>query len=196
MLLGRRKWQATFAFVVAVAGSVRAQAQTTLLRIEPETGQTQFRVGEAIRLNLAFESSSVNGRIDNWMVTITGRDRSVLGLGSDRFVASPDAGTTDPWSYRVGEGIAYSGPGGMYLREKITLAQLDLYQWVRFERPGHYRVRALFHMHGPQQQNVALESNEIDIEIVAADVAWQDEQLREAVGILNSVPEKPDNQTF
>ncbi|HWE48411.1 MAG TPA: hypothetical protein VG273_01390, partial [Bryobacteraceae bacterium] len=71
---------------------------------------------EAIGLKLALENSS-----GHWMVTITGRDRSVPGLGTDRFVVSPDAGTSDPWSYRLGEGLAYSGPGGMSLGKRPRL---------------------------------------------------------------------------
>jgi hypothetical protein len=196
MLFRRRELHPILLVIMAQLGTMWAQAQTISLSIETESGRTQFRVGEAIGMKLAFETSSGDSSGDNWMVTITGRDRSVLGLGSDHFLVSPAAGAIDPWSYRFGEDIAYSGLGGMYLREKTTFAHLDVNQWVRFERPGHYRVRALFHARGPQRQNLGLDSNEIDIEIVAADAAWQDEQLREAVVILNSVLERPDNRTF
>jgi hypothetical protein len=187
-----RKWRAIFLLIVAQAGSAAAQAQGISLRIETETGRTQFRIGEAIGLKLTFEPSSP----DNWMVTITGRDRSVLALARDRFATSPEAGTSDPWSYRLSEGVSYSGPPGMVVHEKAAVAHLDLNQWVRFERPGHYSVRALFHAAGGQNQDVALDSNEIGIEIVAADAKWQAEQLRDDVAILNSIPEKPDDRTF
>jgi hypothetical protein len=159
-------------------------------------------MGEAIGVKLTFEILPPDDSPpDNWMVAITGRDRSVLALTRDRFPTSPEAGASDPLSYRFGEPIGYSGPGGMYLREKTTLAHLDLNQWVRFERPGHYGLRALFHataFHATaeQRQDVALESNEIGIEIVAADATWQAEQLRDDVAILNSVPERPDSRTF
>ncbi len=185
------KWRAIF-LVVAQAGNWAAQAQGISLRIETKTGRTQFRIGEAIGLRLTFEPSSP----DNWMVAITGQDRSVLALARDRFAASPEAGTSDPWSYRLSEGIGYSGPGGMYVHEKTALAHLDLNQWVRFERPGHYNVRALFHAADGQRQDVVLDSNEIGIEIVAADAAWQAEQLQKDVGLLNSVPVQPDSKTF
>jgi hypothetical protein len=84
----------------------------------------------------------------------------------------------------------------MYLREKTTLAHLDLNQWVRFERPGHYRVRGGFHATGAEHQEVAFDSNEIELEIIAAESSWQAAQLRDNVAILNSIQEKPDNQTF
>jgi len=105
--------------IALVAG---LNAQNLSLRMETETGRSQFRIGEAIGLKLIFETSSP----DIWMVTITGRDRSVLGLGRDRFPISPAAGTSDPLSYRLGQAVSYSGPGGMFLHEKTTSALLDL----------------------------------------------------------------------
>ena len=178
----RWKWQSIFLLVVvAQAGSLSAQGVS--LRIETETGVTQFRIGEAIGLKLTFETSSP----DIWMVTITGRDRSVLGLERDGFPTSPAEGTSDPMRYRFGEPLAYSGPGGMFLHEKTTVAHVDLNQWVRFERPGYYRVHALFHARPAQLQDlnqyVTLDSNEIGIGIVAADAEWQKRQLREDVAV-------------
>jgi hypothetical protein len=189
----RWKWQLIF-LLVAEAGSLSAQGVS--LRIETETGVTQFRMGEAIVLALTFETSSP----DTWRVTITGKDRSVLGLERDGFPTSPAEGTSDPMRYRFGGPITYSGPGGMFLHEKTAVAYVDLNQWVRFERPGYYRVHALFHA-GPWQprdvnQEITLESNEIGIEIVAADAGWQKRQLQEDVAVLNTVPVKTDNETF
>jgi hypothetical protein len=87
-------------------------------------------------------------------------DRSVLGFGRNRFVVTPEAGTRDPWSYRLHEGIAYSGPGGSRLSDKPIVLDIDLNQWVRFERPGHYTVHALSHATGPERQDVEVESNQ------------------------------------
>jgi hypothetical protein len=88
-----RKWRTMLLLAMAQAGIMRGQSQDVSLRIEPETGRTQFRVGEAIGLKLTFETSSP-GR---WLVRITGRDRSVLALfAGDRFITSPEAGTSDP----------------------------------------------------------------------------------------------------
>jgi len=178
------------------AQAVSLSAQGVSLRIETETGLTQFQMGDAIGLKFTLDTSSP----DTWMVTITGRDRSVLGLERDGFTTSPSDGTSDPMRYRFGEPMMYSGPGGTFLHEKTTVAYVDLNQWVRFERPGYYRVHALFHARGarPQDinQSVAFESNEIGIEIFAADPEWQIGQLRNNVAVLNAVPVKPDNETF
>jgi hypothetical protein len=67
-----RKWQAMFLFAVAHAASMNVQAQGISLRIETETGRTQFRMGEAIGVKLTFETSETSSQ-DDWMVTITGR---------------------------------------------------------------------------------------------------------------------------
>jgi hypothetical protein len=112
----RWKWQLIFPLVVvAEAGSLCAQGVS--LRLETESGATQFRIGEAIGLTLTFETSSP----DTWMVSITGRDRSVLGLTRDGFPTSPAEGTSDPMRYRFGETMVYSGPGGMFCMRRPPL---------------------------------------------------------------------------
>jgi hypothetical protein len=178
--------------ILPLALAAGLNAQDLSLRIETESGRTQFRIGEVIGLKLTFETSSPDIR----MVAITGRDRPVLGLGRDRFLISPAAGTSDPLSYHIGQAVSYSGFGGIYLHKKTTVARVDLNQWVRFERPGTYRVRASFHATGRQREDATVDSNEIEVEIVEADARWQAEQLREDVALLNSVSGRMDNQTF
>jgi hypothetical protein len=127
---------------------------------------------------------------------LNGYDRSVLGFGRDRFFVTPEAGTRDPWSYRLHEGIAYSGPGGSRLSDKPLVLNIDLNQWVRFERPGHCTVHALSHATGPQRQDVEVESNQIGIDIVAADPQWQEQELATDLAILNSTLSKIDSASF
>jgi hypothetical protein len=177
-----------------------AAAQSFSLHIETPFGQSQFRTGEAIGLKVVFEmthdtdvpSTSQPG----WMVTLRGHDRSVLGFGRDRFVVTPETGKRDPWNYRLHEGIAYSGPGGTRLTDKPVVLNIDLNQWVRFERPGHYTVHALSHAMGPQRQDVDVESNQIGIDIIAADPQWQEKELANDLAILNSTLSKIDSEAF
>jgi hypothetical protein len=176
-------------FVLVMAGSANAQAPGISMQMETETKALQFRIGEPVGIQLTFANSTA----DMWMVSIVGRDRSVLGLQTDGFVVSPSEGTSDPMRYRFGQGIVYSGPGGIFLHDKTAVAKVDLNQWIRFERLGFYRVHARFHAR-KQGQDVVLESNDIGIEIVAPDAEWQAQQLREAVNILETT--KQDNQTF
>jgi hypothetical protein len=183
---------------LTIATSVAAQSIS--LHIEPALGQSQFRIGEEIGLKLAFEmmndTDAPPAGQPGWMIMLNGHDRSVLGFGRDRFVVTPEAGTRDPWSYRLHEGIAYSGPGGSRLSDKPLVLNIDLNQWARFERPGHYTVHALSHATGPQRQDVEVESNQIGIDIVAADPQWQQQELATDLAILNSTLSKIDSASF
>jgi len=177
-------------FVLVIAGIVSAQAPGISMRIETETGRTQFRTGERISLTLNFETDTP----DAFMMIIP-RDRMMPGPEEDGFLVSPAAGTSDPMSYRAGQGGAFSILGGMFPYAKTSVMHLDLNQWVRFERPGFYRVHALFHARPrPSGAPLPVESNDIGIEIVAADAEWQAQQLREAVNILETTTQ--DNSTF
>ena len=97
--------------------AVGATAQTFSLKIETPTGQSRFRIGEAIGLKLIFEMTAPGSEAPpanrpGWMIMWNGHDRSVLGFGRDRFIVAPETGTRDPWNYRLHEGIVYSGPSG------------------------------------------------------------------------------------
>jgi hypothetical protein len=173
------------ALLMIVAWCAFAQSPGVTLRIETADGRTQFRIGEAISLKLTFDNPS--GK--RWRVPGLegGGGRSALGLMSDRFPVSPREGTADPWLPRLREGAVYSGPGGMGLGAKQTATNVDLNEWVRFERPGLYRVSALLHAgFNLPVAEVALNSNEIEIEIVPADKEWLAEQLRQAVAVLDA----------
>lgn len=177
-----------------------AAGQPVALQIETPS-RAQFRMGEEIELKLTFEMNSDaadagSGR-PGWMTMMfQGHGRSVLGIGRNRFVVSPQAGTRDPWEYRLHEGIVYSGPGGMSFGDKTTDVNVDLNQWVRFERPGHYMVYAQCHMTGPGNQDVEMESNRIEIDIVDADAGWQAQELANDVEVLNAMQSKVDSQSF
>lgn len=125
-------------FLGVFAIATCAAAQTFSLHIETRPGQSQFRVGEAIGLKAMFEmtpaSDASPANQPGWMITLLGHDRSVLGLGRDRFVVTSETGTRDPWNYRLHEGIVYEGPGGTRLSEKPVVLDVDLNQWIRFER--------------------------------------------------------------
>ncbi|MEP6715686.1 MAG: hypothetical protein ABJC09_08925 [Terriglobia bacterium] len=181
-----------------IATSVAAQSVS--LHIEPAAVQSQFRIGEEIALKAVFEvipgSDAPSADQPGWTIMLNGPDRSVLGFGHDRFAVTPEAGTRDPWSYRLHEGIIYSGPGGSRLGDKPLILNMDLNQWVRFERPGRYTVHALSHATGPRRQNVEVESNQIAIDIVAADPLWQEQELARDVAILNSTVSKLDSASF
>lgn len=184
--------------ITALAARLQAQPAVSL-HIDTDTGATEFHQSETIGIALAFETSAPG----EWMVHIEGRDRSVLGLLSDRFVVAPEDGITDPMRDRLSRPITYSGPLGMMLREKPDVAHVDLNQWVRFDRPGYYRIHAVFHAFTPPRpgatqppRDVIVESNDIGLTILAADPAWQSRQLQAALAVLNTVPDAPDNKSL
>lgn len=182
----------------AIAGS--AASQPLSIQIETSSGRSEFRIGEAIGLKLTCEPSTGTGAESGWMLmSLTSQGRTVLGLGRDRFVVTPAEGTRDPWDYRLHGGFAYSGIGGIRFDNKdarpVTLA-FDLNQWVRFERPGHFTVRGVFHATGPGRQDAEIDSNAIVIDIVAADPEWQREELARDETVLSSMKGRPDSAAF
>src|ERR1700733_5698034 len=131
-----------YVLLTMLAGSAFAQTPAISLHIETADGRTQFKMGEAIALKLTFDDPSK----ERWMVRgIEGGGRGVLGLMSDRFLFVPNDVMQDPWFFRMREGVAYSGPGGMGIGEKPVTTNVDLNEWIRFDRAGSYRVSASFH---------------------------------------------------
>ncbi len=177
---------AKFVVLMILAGSACAQSPDVSLRVETAGGGTQFRIGETIAMKLTFEST-VDGK---WTVRYTGR-RSLFG--GDAFLVSPEQGTRDPLGFQ--KSGAGSELAGAVVLGKPWSMDVDLNQWVRFERPGRYRVSALFHVFGKQGQDLAVNSNAIEIEVVPAEKEWSAEQLRQAVAVLDA-PAGTDQQAF
>ncbi len=167
-----------------LAGSALAQTPAVSLRIETASGRRQFKMGEAIGLKLTFDNASA----DTWNVSgVQGGGRSVLGF-EDRFLVSPKEGTTDPRAFLLGQPmiIEYLGQGGTRVGSEPVAMNVDLNDWVRFDRPGWYRVSALLHAGAGLQPEVAVNSNEIELDIVPASEEWRAEQLRQAVAALEA----------
>ena len=178
-----------FVLLMILAGGVLAQTPDVSMRIETASGRAQFRMGETISLKLTFESTSA----DTWTLNYIGRDRSLLERRE--FLVSPKEGTSDPLSFRAGEGVGGSFIAAAAILGKPWSMDVDLNQWVRFARAGRYRVSGLVHVNGRQGQHLAVSSNEIEIEIVPAEKEWLAEQLRQAVAVLDAAA-GTDQQAF
>jgi hypothetical protein len=180
------------ALLMLLAGSALAQTPAISLHIETASGKTEFRMGEAIGLKLTFENSSA----EEWMIRGVGSGRSMYGLRNDGFLVTPKEGTADPRFFELREGHGGSGPGGMGIGVKQRSTNVDLNEWGRFDRAGRYRVSGAFHANSRlQPQGVAVNSNEIEIEVVPPTREWLAEQLRQAVAILDA-PAGNDPQTY
>ena len=182
--------------VVAGAGATCGQStpptdSNVIVKVSLATSQREFHIGEIIPLQLAF-SSSVK---DRYQVNMAQYDRSGR-MNYEHFSLTPSEGAVDPLP-------TYTGSlGGLTTHQFLTTEpwtiKLNLNEWIRFTQPGEYRlivsstraeVRDAAHPLGASP--VTSPSNEITLEIVAADRAWQKRVLTEALTVIDApVPAK------
>jgi hypothetical protein len=128
---------------VATAVATAQGAGDVTLTLASKDGRTQFRQGEAIELQLKFQSS-VPGKYGVW-----GRDtyRTARKAEYDQFAAEPASGTADPLA-----DIFAQFPGGAYVGPPPAPVKIDgaevavnlfLNKRISFRQPGHYRVTAV-----------------------------------------------------
>jgi hypothetical protein len=165
-----------------------APASEIRLTIRIPNGQTAFRVGEAIPLELSFSS----GAPQKYQI-----DMASYGFGGranyERFIVEPHAGWSDPLDlyFRSGGATGAAMSGFSPVSQQPIGLPLDLNEWVRFDQPGEYRVTVESHraaLRAQPAQSAAVVSNELRIAIVAATPEWQRETLQKALAALNSPP--------
>jgi hypothetical protein len=164
------------------------------LRVRVRDGQTTFRIGEIIHLDLEFTSTSK----DKYQLDTATYDRSGR-LNAEEFAIQPGTGWDDPLSVYFHSYGAFMG-GGLrgfaVLSSKPTEIHLELNEWVRFNAPGHYRLvvsscrvsrtRSPFGTPG-----FKVRSNEVNLTIVPASKDWQESTLNKAINILDSSKPNP-----
>src|SRR5271157_932268 len=142
----RRIATALFPLVALAVGGPAAQDEHSQpsspadVRLSARTkgGQTTFRLGEVIPLELSFTSPTEK----KYQLDMAGYDRSGR-MNEETFAVKPEAGWDDPL-YRYFH--AYQGFFGGGLRGfKVLSAEptevvLELNEWVRFETAGQYRI--------------------------------------------------------
>lgn len=152
------------------------------------SSRTQYRQGELIQLQLQLTSDEAerfeaSTQVENrWSPTVT-----------EQFHVTPSEGTVDP--LRLYENpflnnerrfAPFPGPFSSWPTTWPATVSLPLTDWLRFDRPGHYRVSLrTFRVSsrpntpGGPQHALAFDTNEVEFDIVAADDVWQAQQLRE-----------------
>jgi hypothetical protein len=104
-----------------------------VLEVSIATNQREFHIGETIPLQLSF-SSTVK---DRYQINMAKYDRSGR-MNYERFTISPEQGAVDPLPTYTG------GMGGLtnfrFLSSEPWTIKLNLNEWVRFTRPGEYRL--------------------------------------------------------
>jgi hypothetical protein len=174
------------------AAPLLAQTPDVQLRLATAGAQTSFRMGEPIGLELSFTSTAPG----KYSAFGGGSDRMGMEALSEKFSVSPAEGATDPLADYFKGGMAIGGLGwSRALSAAPTAVKKDLNQWLRFDRPGHYRVRAISSRVSTQHKPVEVESNEIAIELVD-DPAWRAARSAEASHILRTVAKSGDSQVF
>jgi hypothetical protein len=151
--------------------------------------RTQFHVGEKIRLELSFSSSLPDTyAFDNATYDRSGR------LEIDGFVVDPTDAVSDPLSdyYHKNLGHMMGGLRGIdALRTTSQLITYDLNEWLRFEKPGTYRLYVISHRVTKGEPNhsgntpVAPVSNLVEFEIIPPNREWEQTTLAAAAKILD-----------
>jgi hypothetical protein len=172
------------------------QAQAPLpdvkLEVRTRNNQRTFRIGEIIPLDLRF-SSTVENKYRLYTQNGDGSGR----LNMETYTAEPRSGWQDPLDlfYRTGA-FAGGGLGNIWmLSDKPFLITAELNEWMRFDRPGEYRLtvtsaRVRDALSRSTVSNVA--SNEVLLTIIDATPEWQEETLRKALATLAvSAPVQP-----
>ena len=188
-----------FLLVALAVASVYAQSAPPVdpkivLKVSLVSTQREFRIGETIPLQLSF-SSTVK---DRYQLNMAQYDRSGR-MNYERFVVSPAQGAVDPLP-RNGIGIGGGLTTFQFLSAEPWTIKLNLNEWVRFTEPGEYRLTIISNRTSVRDPSnafgvsqVAARSNEITLKIVAADPAWQNRVLRDAVTNLDKpAPPKRD----
>jgi hypothetical protein len=153
------------------------------------SGATQYRQGELISLDVQFTS---NGP-ERFVATVDVRNRWDILVPADDFQVTPAQGAVDPLaSYETFfendrrfsmRPAVFTFPGQMPLPVTIHRPLTD---WLRFDQPGHYKVflrtlRVSEASEAPSKPSraFALDTNPVEFDIVPADPAWQDQELKE-----------------
>jgi hypothetical protein len=167
--------------------------ETLTFSVKLTDAKTQFHVGEKIRLELSFASSLPETYVfDNATYDRSGR------LDIDSFVVDRTEGITDPLYDYYHKSLGGFMGGGLRgigaLTTKPQIVDYDLNEWLRFDKPGAYRLYVISHRLSKgkpyHQGNTPIEpvSNVIQFEVVPADREWEQKTLSDAMKSLDSSP--------
>ena len=152
-------------------------------------GQTRFRQGETITLELSYGTHPRAG---------AGRlamDQDTPGLAVDEFRLQPRTGVVDPLRGFLSSVSVWDGPPPRpepFIEEQGPSTAVDINEWFRFDKLGKYRlsvlahpVRSRFGGFGNRDSGAAtFTSNTVEFEIVPADPGWQAVTIQKAVALL------------
>jgi hypothetical protein len=148
-------------------------------------------MGEIIPIKLGFGS-----RIkDRYQLNEAQYDRSGR-MDYEHFIVTPADGAIDPLADYYNEPHMGGGLTGFtILKKKPWTIQLNLNEWVRFTKPGEYKLKVSSNrveiINPASQQGtspVTAISNEIPMKILPVDPAWQKQAYEKAAAQLKAYP--------
>ena len=195
-LVTRPKREADSELSAEHAKPVAGNPERMSFTIELAGRQSQFRVGELIPLDIVYEFRQDGAyRINDGLAGGSGTARLL-----EVFRVTPQDGTRARTS---DEPNFHRWAGGTPLpvkTDQVYRYRVALNEWRRFDQPGKYR----FHSESARiwkpgvspnddrdVNDLRVTSNLLELEIVPATPEWQNEQIRQAVALLD----RPDSST-
>lgn len=172
------------AALTLAALSLNAQTPQATLDLQTDSGQTTFHIGERISLKATFTSlNDTLYRIDP--IAAFGASQ-IPGCGSESLTVNPSVGWSNPLALLYAAQMAscgYSGPGSQtFLKAKPIVRTANLNEWVRFDEPGIYQITIrsgqVMQVSGTNWTRVPLQSNTLELHIIAASPEWQAGELQ------------------
>ncbi len=162
-------------------------------QLRVSTPKSTYRQGELIPLDLAFTAKDDN----RYQINMATYDRSGR-MPYESFHVDPANGTSDPLGVYFKSQEMFMG-GGLtnyqFLSDTPYVVHLDLNEWVRFDKPGSYRVIVESSRVGSKRRDRPpfgkqreLLSNAIDIQIVVPDPAWEESELDKILAEFDASP--------
>ena len=162
-----------------------------LFTVRLKDNRKQFHFGELIPLELSFAAS----KPETFTLDAAGYDRSGR-LHSDSFALDQGENTVDPLTDYFHSGLhAFSG-GGLRsipdLTDKPYVITVELNEWQRIDKPGHYRLYVVSSRVGrkggrrtlPDNAGSHVISNVIEFDVLPPDKKWSGQKLNEAISAL------------
>jgi hypothetical protein len=177
--------------IFAQSNRILGEKPNSGLQLILSSNQTKFYLGEVVHLDLAFTSATPK----RYQINLARYDRSGR-MNYEEFIVEPKQATQDPLQLYFNSIAGFMG-GGLTGFEFLTLSpsviHLNLNEWVRFERPGTYRVCVVSRrvsdsnaISQPRGEPTDVKSNWIELSIVPPDPSWQQQELTKIRQVLKS----------
>src|SRR5579859_79121 len=146
-----------------------------------------FHIGEPIEIEISYSTQTEKKYLGSWTSPSPGLEGVTPAL-------TPADGVLDLRALRDYMGVAGSVLSSIgYLGSQPVIQRLDLTDWYRFQKPGHFTVTVRSNEvsivvsaeEGGGRKAIALESNPLEFDVVAADPGWSLSEFAEIGQVLD-----------